>query len=188
MNTTRAITTIFSILVLLAGTAWFVLTNVPKVKLSIPTNLPDHRFTKLEAKQFDTEGDLMYFLKSKSTYHLPLEDTHHLHLPQIFATKADQPDWNIQSQKAILAPKAEEIKFLKQVIIHHDVYEDQAAGILNTEEISYSPEKKVAHTPLKITWDQGNNHIEAIGMNANLVTYYIELLENIQGTYRPPHD
>ena len=119
---------------------------------------------------------------------MPTEDTHHLNTPHIFVTKADQPAWNIQSQKAIVTPKAEEIKFLKQVRIHHEAYQDQAAGILKTEAISYFPKKKQAHTPLEITWDQGNNHIEATGMQADLITHHIELLENIHGTYRPHHD
>ncbi|MCH9755808.1 MAG: LPS export ABC transporter periplasmic protein LptC [Gammaproteobacteria bacterium] len=187
MNATQNITTLFSILLLLAGTAWFVLTNVPKVQLNLPTDTPEHRFTALEVQQFDKTGAQIYHLKSPSTYHMPDKDTHHLNTPHIFVTKANQPDWTIQAQKALVTPKALEIKFLDQVMIHHDAYEDQAAGVLKTEAISYFPKKKLAHTPLKITWDQDDNHLEAIGMQANLITHHIELLENIRGTYRPRH-
>ncbi len=187
MNTTRAITTLFYLLLLMASAAWFFLTNTPKIKLKMPTNVHEHRFTTLEVQQFDKTGHQVYFLKSPATYHLSSEDTHHLTTPHIFVTKADQPAWNIHSEKAIVTSKAEEIKFLTDVNIHHSAYKEQAAGVLKTEAISYFPKKKWAHTPLEITWDQGNNHIEATGMQADLMTHQIELLENIHGTYRPQH-
>ncbi|MDF1677962.1 MAG: LPS export ABC transporter periplasmic protein LptC [Legionellaceae bacterium] len=187
MNATRSITTLFSILLLLATGAWFFLTNAPHIKLVTPADTPEHRFTTIEIQQFDKTGRRVYHLTAPSSYHMPKEDTHYLITPRIFVTKANQPAWTIQSKTAIITPKAEEIKFLTNVNLHHAAYQDQAAGVIKTEALSYFPKKKYAHTPLDITWDQDSNHIEATGMQADLTTEHIELLENIRGTYRPHH-
>ncbi|MDF1646501.1 MAG: LPS export ABC transporter periplasmic protein LptC [Legionellaceae bacterium] len=187
MNTTRGITTLFAILLSLASVAWFFFTNAPKIKLSTPTATTEHRFTALEIQQFDKTGQPVYRLQSPSTYHVSSEDTHYLDTPHIFVTKADQPTWTIHSKTALITAGAEEIKFLTDVNIHHEAYQEQAAGVLKTEAMSYFPKKKWAHTPLKISWDQGDNHMEAVGMQADLITHHIELLQNIRGTYRPRH-
>jgi lipopolysaccharide export system protein LptC len=188
MNITERIAPLFSVLLLLAGITWLALTHHSKIKFVQATNLPEHRFTALDVQQFDTTGHRVYHLTSPTGYHLPQTSTHHLSTPHILITKDNQPVWTVESQQAIVTPKAEEIKFIKQVSIHHDTYKNQPAGVLNTELLSYFPKKKQAHTPLEITWDQGNNHLEGIGMQANLVTHDIELLKNVQGTYRPSHD
>ncbi len=183
MNSSRAITTCFSALLLLAAGAWFFLTNAPKIKLESPKDTTEHRFTTLQVQQFDKTGGLAYALSAPSTYHLPNEDTHHLNTPHIVVTKPNQPTWTIQSKKALVTSKAEEIQFLDQVEAHHTAYQKQAAGVFQTEAISYFPKKKLLKTPHKFTWDQASNHIESIGMQANLITQRIELLDAIKGTY-----
>ena len=188
MNITQRIAPLFSVLLLLAGLTWLTLTQHSKIKFVQSTNRSEHRFTALDVQQFDATGQRVYHLTAPSSYHLPQTDTHHLNTPHILVTKNNQPVWTVVSQQAIITPKAEEIKFIQHVRIHHDAYKNQAAGMLTTELLRYFPKKKQAHTPLEITWDQGNNHLEAIGMQANLVTHDIELLKNVHGTYRPSHD
>lgn len=188
MNSTRSITTVFSILVLLASASWFFLTHAPSIALTRSNDTPEHRFTKLKIQQFDKMGQRSYFLSSTSTYHMPNDNSDHLNTPYISITNTDQPTWRISSKQAVITEKGNTIQFLNDVTIRHEAYKDQAAGIIKTEAISYFPKKKAAHTPLEITWDQNENHIEATGMNADLITHHIELLENIRGTYRPHHD
>jgi LPS export ABC transporter protein LptC len=183
MNTTRAITTLFSILLLLASAAWFFLTNTPQIKLMTPANLPEHRFTALEVQQFDKTGLPVYHLVSPTTYHEPNHDTHHLSTPHILVTKPNQPVLTIQSEEAIVTAKAKEIKFLKHVRLHHAAHQDQAEGVFKTEAISYFPKKKWIETPLEIIWDQDSNHLEATGMQANLITQQVDLLHHIKSTY-----
>ncbi|MDX2346389.1 MAG: LPS export ABC transporter periplasmic protein LptC [Legionella sp.] len=188
MNSTRAITTLFSILLLLAGAAWFFLTNTPQIKLITPEHIREHRFTALEVQQFDKTGVIAYHLTSPNTYHMPSEDTHHLNTPHILVTKTNQPAWTIQSEEALVTPKAHEIKLLKHVRAHHSAYQKQAAGVFKTDAISYFPKKKWLETPHDITWDQADNHLEATGMQANLITQHVELLKNIKGTYKQLED
>ncbi len=183
MNATRAITTLFSILLLLASAAWFFLTNTPKIKLITPANLPEHRFTTLEVQQFDKTGLPVYHLTSPATYHMPKKDTHHLRTPHILVTKPDQPILTIQSEEAIVMSKAQEIKFLKNVRAHHAAHQNQAEGLFKTEAISYFPKKKWIKTPLEIIWNQETNHLEATGMHANLITQQVDLLSQIKSTY-----
>jgi LPS export ABC transporter protein LptC/lipopolysaccharide transport protein LptA len=183
MNPTRVITTFFSILLLLASAAWFFLTNAPQIKLVTPANLPEHRFTALKVQQFDKTGQPAYHLASPATYHIPNQDIHHLSTPHILVTQPHQPTLTIQSEKAIVTAKAQEIQFLNHVRAHHAAYQNQAAGVFKTEAITYFPKKKWIETPLEITWDQEKNHLEATGMQANLITQKVELLHQIKSTY-----
>jgi LPS export ABC transporter protein LptC len=184
MHATRYITTLFAIILFAASAAWVLLTNAPKIKLQLPADATAHRFTALDVQQFDPTGQRIYHLTAPDTYHLANEDTHHLNHPMIFVTKANRPTWTIQSEEAVVTPKAEEIKFLRQVEAHHAAYQKHAAGVFKTEAVSYFPQKKWVHTPLFVSWDQADNHVEAIGMQANLTTQKIELLEKIEGTYQ----
>lgn len=188
MYATRYITTLFAMLLIASTAAWVLLTNTPKIKLQRPTDATEHRFTALDVQQFDKTGQRIYHLIAPSTHHVTKTDTHHLSTPLILVTKTSQPTWTIQSEEAIVTPKAEEIKFIRQVNAHHAAYQKHAAGVFKTEAISYFPQKKWVHTPHFVSWQQGNNHVEAIGMQANLATQKIELLEKIEGTYTLNHN
>lgn len=188
MNTTRSIHLVFAALFMLATAAWFFLTDPPKLTLNKNKEIPDHRFQTLHVQQFDQEGHIMYNLKAPSGYHLPGSDTFYITTPHVIVTKPKQPTWTIDAEKAVVTAKGQEIRLEKNVTVQHDAYKDQAAGLFKTEAITYFPKQKVASTPLKILWEQGENHMEAEGMDANLATRHIELHKNIQGTYRPAHD
>ena len=186
-KTSLSVTVIFSALFIAAALAWFFLTSPESKHIKPDEATSDHRFISLEIKQFTKTGARLYALRSPSVYHLPDEDEYHLNTPYIKVTEEQQPTWTIQSDEALITAKAEEIKFLRHVTMEHDAFEDQTAGILKTEAISYFPKQKQAKTPLAITWDQEDKHLEALGMQADLTQNQVELLQNVRARYRPAH-
>ena len=189
MNATKGITGLFSILVIMAAAAWFFLTDSSSTRLEQTTlnNTPDHRFTSLEIEQFDAEGNRLHALQTPYAHHIPGEKNLWLKTPRIWVTEADQPTWTIQSQEAVISDDGQDVVFKHQVEVEHSAFKNTPAGILKSEQLSYCPKTQLASTPLKITWEQEDNTLEAIGMKANLAEHQIDLLHNARATYRPAH-
>jgi len=189
MNASKGITGIFSILVMMAAAAWFFLTESasPIVDQDTLNITPDHRFTSLEIEQFDKAGNRLHALKTPYAHHIPGEQNLWLKTPRIWVTEVDQPVWTIQSQEAIISDDGQEVVFRNQVEVQHGAFKNTPAGILKSEMISYSPKTHLASTPLKITWEQEDNTIQAIGMKANVAEHHVDLLHDARATYRPAH-
>jgi len=189
MNTNKGITGIFSILVIMAAAAWFFLTDSssPMPDQNALNNTPDHRFTSLEIEQFDTMGHRLHALQTPYAQHIPSEKNLWLKTPHILVTETDQPTWSIQSQEAVITDDGQEVIFKKQVEVEHTAFKNTPAGVLKSEQISYFPKTQLANTPLKITWEQEDNILEAVGMKANLAEHQVDLLHNARATYRPAH-
>lgn len=189
MNTSKGITGLFSVLVILAAAAWFFLTESPSAMLDphALNNTPDHRFTLLEIEQFDDLGHRLHALQTPYAHHIPSEQNLWLKTPRIWVTETGQPSLTIQSKEAVILDDGHEVIFKKQVEIEHTAFKNTPAGILKSEQISYCPKTHIANTPLKITWQQEDNQIEATGMKANLAKHQIDLLHNARATYRPAH-
>lgn len=189
MNASKSITGIFSILTMMAAAAWFFLTesSVPRLDQSTLNNIPDHRFISLEIEQFDAVGHRLHALKTPYAHHIPSEQNLWLKTPRIWVTEADQPTWMIKSHEAIISDDGQEVVFKTQVEVEHGAFQHTPAGILKSEQMSYFPKTQLASTPLKITWEQEDNTLEAIGMNANLAEHHVDLLHDARATYRPTH-
>jgi LPS export ABC transporter protein LptC len=183
MNPTRATTIIFSILLLLAGTAWVLLTHTPRLTFEKPKNLPEHRFTSLTIQMFDETGQPTYQLTSPKTYKIPNKDTHHLATPHILVTSPNQPVWTIESEEAMLTPATKTFRLQNNVRAQHAAYENQESGLFQTESLDYSAVTNTIETTHPITWDQGDNHLKAIGMAVALDTKNIILNQAIHATY-----
>ena len=186
-KTTLGILTLFSVITVLATSAWFFLTHSSKPFKAVADNIPDHHFTSLHVEQFSKTGLPVYDLNTPAAYHLPHEDIHYLTAPHILVTQVKQPAWTIQSERATITAKGEEITFQNHVVIKHEAYQTTKAGILKSEELHYFTKKKYASTPLLVTWEQDDKKLEAIGMHADLISHHIELLKDVRAHYRPAH-
>lgn len=189
MNSSKGITGIFSILVIMAAAAWYFLTDASPqvVDQNVLNSSPDHRFTSLEIEQFDAAGNRLHALQTPYAHHIPGEQNLWLKTPRIWVTEANQPTWTIQSQEAIISDDGQEVVFKKQVEVEHNAFKNTPAGVLKSERLSYFPKTQLASTPLKITWEQDENTMEAIGMKADLAEHQVDLLHDARAIYRPAH-
>jgi lipopolysaccharide export system protein LptC len=136
-------------------------------------------------KQFDTTGMLTHQLKTPFMHHIPYENKHWFKTPVIRIKEPKQPVWDINAQEAIAFDGGEHIRFQHHVSLHHHAHEKQAAGTIQTEEMTYYPKQKRASTLAEIIWQQAGNRVESIGMNAFLAEHRIDLLRNTRVTYAP---
>jgi len=189
MNATQGITSVFSILVILATSAWYFLTesSSPTLDQQILNNTPDHRFILLKIEQFDIKGNRLHSLKTPYAHHIPSEQHLWLKTPRIWVTEAKQPTWTIQSKEAVISDDGQEVVFKNQVEIEHSAFKNTPPGVLKSEQMSYFPKTHIASTPLKIIWEQNENTLEALGMKANLAEHQVDLLHNTRAIYRPAH-
>lgn len=184
MNPVRIISFAFISLLITAGISWFFLALIPSVELKKNVNVPEHRFTGLTIHQFDKTGSTEYILKTEGSHQLPGSETHYIHSPHVKISKVNHPDIIIDAKEALVFSKGSQIKLQHDVTIRHMAYKEQAPGIIRTDALDYFPKKKLASTQTKVTWQQADNYLEAIGLSASLMSEEVELLHDISGHYK----
>jgi lipopolysaccharide export system protein LptC len=189
MSTARQAFGLGILLFVLAYVCWYGAssTRPPALNESRLLSLPDHRFTALTVQQFDTTGRLIHQLTTPFMQHFPKDNVSWMKQPQILVTELDQPTWNIQANEASTLDGDKRITFQHEVLIHHGAYENNPAGTIQTDHISYFPHQKLASTNAEITWTQPGNIVQSTGMNAYLDKHQIDLLQHARAIYEPAH-
>jgi lipopolysaccharide export system protein LptC len=103
--------------------------------------------------------------------------------PQIKISQANQPDWQIHANLAHATHGGKEITFTGNVIIQ----QDQKGNQLNTEELTYYPDQKLALSPATVQFKQPGSTVHSQGMRAYLDKKYIQLLSKPYATFNPKH-
>ena len=143
------------------------------------SNSVDTIITELTVQQFDETGQLAHYLYTPELQHIPLNNRHELKSPQIMIKQAMQPDWKIEANHAQTIHGAEQITFTGNVIVHQDV----KANRLNTEELTYYSNQKLAISPTNVLFTQPGSTVQSKGMRAYLDKNYLQLLSQSHATF-----
>lgn len=144
----------------------------------------DSFLVNLSVKEFSDSGQLIHYLQTPLMQHLPESNTHLLQKPHFIITEANQTPWEIRADKA-RAQKDNTITLIHHVMIEQKASDVKAATILTTEKMLYFPKEKRASTNKKVTIQQAQNRMQAVGMNAYLADNKVELLSHVRGRYEP---
>ena len=144
--------------------------------------LSDTIIQDLTVQQFDAQGQLVSFLRTPFMQHS--DSKYHLQDPYVFLMENAQSNWEIRAKEAIAINSGKKIIFEKNVIIHQAASNDTPESILTTEKIIYYPEKKLATTPLLITFKRPGSTVTAQGMKAYLADKKVVLLKHAQAIYQ----
>lgn len=189
MNAAKQAAWLFFVMIILACSGWYFASTDEVVKLDPLTlaQTPDYIIKNLAVRQFNSEGQLVNYLSTPEMISIPNDNTHWLKQPSIILNQEGQTPWKITSEKAQSINRGEKITFLKQVIIHQDKGKHNQESTFKSEALIYFPKKKYATTEKAITFEQAGSVIHAIGMNANLATKHVQLLNKTQASFEPNH-
>ena len=137
--------------------------------------------TELTVYQFDKAGKLTHHLYTPELQHVPKNDTHELKSPQIKLMQPNQADWQIDANHAQAIHGGTEITFHGNVIVH----QDKKGNTLNTEELTYYMNEKLATSKMKVLFKQPGSTVQSKGMRAYLDKKYIQLLSQSHATFEP---
>ena len=141
----------------------------------------DTVITELTVRQFDETGKLTHRLYTPELQHVPANDRHEIRSPQIQFLQTNQPVWQIDANHAQAIHGGKEITFLGHVIVH----QDEKGNALNTEELTYYTNEKLATSKTDVLFTQPGSTIQSKGMRAYLDKKYIQLLSQSHATFKP---
>lgn len=187
MNVARQALFVFISLIALAIFSWYFAKSVPQFRLDQQTlyTTTDIMIHDVVVHQFDSQGRLANYLSAPLLRHIPQNNTHWIKQPYIIVKQGDRPAWQIRSQEAKALFGGYKITFSKDVVMHQDKEENSPESTFLTEQITYFPKQKRAHTSQDVVFKQPGNEIRAKGLRADLDKKRIQLLSQARGSYDP---
>lgn len=146
---------------------------------------PDYFLENFTATSRNEKGDITYKVVAVHLEHYPDDNSMKLRKP-IFSFYDDNiKTWDAVADEAII--------FQETQVIHlngHAILRQLAGSKINftpskitAAQLTIEAKKKIAHTKSNITLTQGSNHIQAIGMKADMNKNKIEFLSKTRSHY-----
>lgn len=146
---------------------------------------PDYFLENFTATSRNLQGVITYKVVAKHLEHYPDDNSMKLQKPVFSFYEDNIKTWDAVADEAIIFQETQIIHLNGHVIL------TQLAGNktsftpskITSEQLTIEAKKKVAHTESKITLIQGNSHIQAVGMQADMNKNKIEFLSKTRSHY-----
>ncbi len=142
---------------------------------------PQFYLTNSFSRQFDEQGLLDTTIQSDHIQHHPEDNSVGLHQPLIKLYQNGAPNWTISAETGQVTQEGEKVDLQDQVLI---ISNDQLTS-LKTQQLFIYPSQKQAQTAQPVLLNSSNGTTSAIGLEADLNTQYIALLDQVRGQYEP---
>ncbi len=168
---------------------WLLPTRRPSL-INVDAAIIDEAMTDVEAFRFSQEGHLVQALRMDGWQRCYGETITTMTKPSL---KVYNPDsvWLIQAlngsghQQSLKGPM-DKIHLSKQVVIEQLTGPAQQAWALQTEQLDFFPEQKLAFTEAPVMIKSHSMLIQAPGVKGDLNHHKIELLSNVKSHYVKP--
>ena len=145
----------------------------------------DYFLENFTATTRNIKGQISYKVVAVHLEHYPDDNSMKLQKPVFSFYEDNIKSWNAVADEAII--------FQDTQIIHlngHAILKQLTSpkvniipGKITSDQLTIEAKKKIAHTKTKIKLEQGNNHIQATGMRANMNSNKIEFLSKTRSHY-----
>lgn len=179
----KRVLALLGVALLLATASWFLMKQKTRIKIAKPQSQVEHQLSNLTVKKFDAKGQLEYTVTTPKSFHQPQTNAQHIDFPHMVATKENQPKITIDAKTGLVKKDGQEIQLKDDVTIVHEAFKTYASGTLNTSFLRYFPKQNEASTDALVVWNQSQNHLEALGLKANIETREVELKRKVKGNY-----
>lgn len=142
---------------------------------------PQFYLTNSDSQQYDEQGLLDTSIQSLSIQHHPADDSVGLQQPWITLYQEGVPNWTISAETGLVTQEGEKVDLRDQVLI---ISSDQLTS-LRTQQLFIYPNQKQAQTTQPVLLTSSTGTTSAIGLEADLNTQFIALLDKVRGQYEP---
>ena len=177
------------LIILLAIVSGWVFESINKSPILTKEKLrhdPDYFFKNFTATTIDNNGKPAYKVKAQYLEHYPDDDSTKLQHPLFSFYENNIKTWTAQANEALIIQNNETIYLTGQVTLNQISLDNNPPMILTAEQLTIELEKNLAHTKTKINFQQGENVIFAVGMNADLHNNKVEFLSKTRSHYVLP--
>lgn len=153
---------------------------------------PDYFLQNFTATTMNKTGKPDYQVKAAYLEHFPDDDSMKLQQPIFSFYENNVKVWTAQANEAVILQKTQIIHLNGDVILNQIANPKLSAKKNNTpmkltsKQLTIETERNIAHTKSKIKLIKGNNHIQAIGMRADINKNKIEFLSRTRSHYVLP--
>jgi lipopolysaccharide export system protein LptC len=179
------------LIILLAFVSTWFFESIKKSPVLVQQELrhdPDYYLENFTATSMDIEGKLAYKVTAVHLEHYPDDNSMKLLQPVFSFYENEKQNWTASANEALIFQESQKIDLNGNVIMHQfpDKIKQTSLLTLTSEQLSIDVKNKFAHTKSKIKLVQGNNHIEGVGMNADLNKNKIEFMSKTKSSYVSP--
>jgi len=181
------LTVLLLIILLAIASSWFFETikDNQEQPEEIVSHDPDYFLENFTATSRNIKGEITYKVVAIHLEHYPDDNSMKLQKP-IFSFYDDNiKTWDAVADEAIIFQETQVIHLnghaiLKQLL---GTQENFTPSKITAEQLTIEAKKKIAHTTSNITLTQGNSHIQAVGMRADMNKNKIEFLSKTRSHY-----
>lgn len=170
-----------------ALTGWMVWSSSHKLaNKSSSLDKPDGFMTHIEMTQFNKDGKINFILQSPNVSHYPIENSTLMSKPS-FTIYSDfgKPPWHITSQHGKATGGTDTVFLWENVVITQQSESKQSTTNMNSEEVYYYPNQRMAETSKDIIMKQPRLEVDATGLKVYFDTGIAKLLSQVKGNYDP---
>ena len=133
------------------------------------------------SEQYDKSGSLDMIMVSQSVQHNPKDDSISLQQPYFQLFQDGVTTWEIKALSGTAYNRGHKIDLQHRVTMINQSKQSS----LKTPQLFIYPDKKRANTEQTVTLQNPNSVTQAIGMEADLNTKHITLLDQVRVQYEP---
>ena len=184
MTQTRA--TLFVILFIIAGfSGWlYVHYDTTHTKQTTLTDeYPNSFAEKISITYYDEQGKIKLKMTSPKLTHHPLHNTSFFDTPHVVLYQQDEKPWVIDAEHGKSENDNQIITFWGKVRLIQQGGKNNKKTTIETESLSYLPQKQLAETEHKILLQQPGVRVSAVGLRAQLDKKQFQLLSQARAHY-----
>lgn len=194
MSKLHYLTALLLIILLAIASGWIFesIEKSPILTKEVVRHDPDYFLQNFTATTMDNTGKPAYQVKADYLEHYPDDDSMKLKQPVFTFYENNIKTWIAQANEAIVLQKSQIIHLNGNVILNQISNPNESANKevrpinLTANQLTIEPERSIAHTKSEIKLIKGNNHIQAIGMRADINKNRIEFLSKTRSQYVLP--
>lgn len=155
----------------------------------VPTQdqtLPDETYETVTLLHMDAQGRPRYRLKAPSLTRYAKAERAELARPKLtWYPETPEPPLELHAQTAVLYAAHEQIDLKGAVMIRRAVDANHPALEIATFDVSLWPKREFLRTAAPVVATVGVQHLEGIGLQADLGVRQLELMSAVRGRYVP---
>jgi len=182
LNTRYVLIAVLVCGVLLSG--WLLLQHSMTTGLpSISSQGPDLFVDNMNLKLINTDGALQYRVTADRMDHYPIDDRAELSHPVMQVFSADQPTWQIRSERGKIAAGYKTVWLLGAVEIHRMATPTTRPLAIFTRDLLIKPDKQTAETVNMARIRSDRFEVESVGLFADFISNRVELKSRVRGRF-----
>lgn len=147
-------------------------------------NDEDYFADNIELVKYTKEGSLYYEMQGLHITHNDTSDTAFVTQPTMTLYAAKNVKWHIKANDGKLYNHQQVVDLTNDVVVSKfEAEKNTPALLLTTNNVTLHPDSNTFTTSDAVTIQTDSTHTTATGMNANLDSNHIELLNNVRSHY-----